>query len=103
MMNLGHCHLLFGCHVTDSDMAPGFHVREKKRGGSELSHLGMSSPVSIHRCWPSFVSNGVLHVHSWVFFAVLVVVAVSDTAFPCCCWLGCQWVFAMVVGGPWRL
>ena len=32
-MNDGH-HLSFGCHVADSDVAPGLHVnRRKERGG----------------------------------------------------------------------
>ena len=51
-------------------MAPAFHVREKKDGGGELADLGASLPVSVHRCWPLFVSGGVIHIPSWAFFVV---------------------------------
>ena len=30
----------------------------KKEGGAELTHLGLSSPMSVHVCWPLFVSCG---------------------------------------------
>jgi len=38
-------------------------LSEKSMGGGKLSHLSSSSPVSIHRCWLSFVSGGVICVH----------------------------------------
>jgi len=76
MMTLGH-HLLFGCHVAGSDVAPGFHI-SVKWGGGELSHLGSSSLVSVHGCWLSFVSGGVICVHFQVFFIV------SGCAGGCC-------------------
>ena len=61
----------FRCHVADGDVAPAFRVREKKgRGGGELADLGASSPVSVCRCWPSFVSGGVIRIPSWAFFVV---------------------------------
>ena len=28
----GHC-LSFGCHIADSDVAPGLHVNRRKEGG----------------------------------------------------------------------
>jgi len=58
-MILGH-HLSFHCHITDGNVAPASRVREDKGGGSELADLNRSSPVSIHRCWPSFVSQVVI-------------------------------------------
>ena len=50
-------------------------VLEKKKwgGGSELAHLGVSSIVSICRCWSLVVRGGVVHVlcvRSWVFFVI---------------------------------
>jgi len=62
----------FCCHVTDGDVAPAFCVREKKGGGGggELADLCALSPVSVHRCWPSFVSGGVVRIPSWAFFVI---------------------------------
>ena len=37
-----------------------------------MSHLGSSLPVSVRRCWPSFVSGGVVRVHVGAFFVVWV-------------------------------
>jgi len=50
-----------------------FVLEKKKGGGNELAHLGASSPVSVCRCWSSFVRGGVIRVrcvHSWAFFVV---------------------------------
>ena len=69
MMNLGHS-LSFGCHIADGDVAPGFHITGLNRGGGELSHLSLSSLVSVHGCWPLFESGGVVCVHFWVFFII---------------------------------
>jgi len=32
-------------------------LSEKLMGGGKLSHLGSPLPVSVRRCWPSFVSR----------------------------------------------
>jgi len=68
-MILGH-RSSFHCHVADGDVAPAFRVREKKGGGGELADLGVSLPVSIRRCWLSFVSGGVVRIPSWAFFII---------------------------------
>ena len=44
--------------------------QKKKGGGSELADLSALSPVSVCRCWPLFVSGGVVHIRSWVFFVI---------------------------------
>jgi len=70
-MTILGCCSSFHCHVTDGNVAPAFCVREKKgRGGGELADLGVSLPVSVRRCWPSFVSGGVVRIPSWAFFVV---------------------------------
>jgi len=36
------CCSSFGCHIADSDLAPGLHVRKMSGGGAdELAHLGL--------------------------------------------------------------
>jgi len=92
-MILGHWSL-FHCHVADSNVAPASHVRENKGGGRELADLDTSSPVSVHRCWPSFVSQVVVgfggcslsfvgsHLHLWAVVFVFWPVVVT----------GCLWV-----------
>ena len=50
-----------------------FVLEKKKGGGSELAHLGASLPVSVRRCWLSFVRGGVVRVRcvrSWAFFVI---------------------------------
>ena len=64
-------------HLVATSLTATWHLHfvleKKKGGGSELAHLGASSPVSVHRCWSSFVRGGVvcvLCVRSWAFFVV---------------------------------
>jgi len=50
-----------------------FMLEKRKGGGNELAHLSESSPVSVRRCWLSFVRGGVVRVRcvrSWVFFVI---------------------------------
>ena len=101
MTNLGHCSS-FGFHIADGDVAPGFCIRGLNRGGGELSHLSSSLLVSICRCWPSFVSGGVICVHFWVFFVIWGCVVAHDVVLPHCCWLFHCWLCAMVVGSRWQ-
>jgi len=45
-----------GCHITVSNVAPDL-LSEKSMGQRRAAHLSLPSPVSIQRCWPSFVSR----------------------------------------------
>jgi len=58
----------FGCHVANSDVAPGSRVREVSGGGRWASHLGSLSSGSVRACWPSFVGRGGLFcvLRRWV-------------------------------------
>ena len=109
--------LVFGCHVTVSDVAPGFPVSKESGGRGVFTHLGWVD-VPHRRCcvvsiWPALVHlvpwrcRVVLVVlgHSVVGWStrvhrlglsVLVVVAVSDMALPHCRWLFLLWI---AVGG----
>jgi len=61
------------CHLVATLLTVTWHLdllSENQWGGGELSHFGSSSPVSVCGCWPSFVSSGVVCVHSWAFFIV---------------------------------
>ena len=46
-------HLLFGCHIADSDMAPGLRVNKGKEGGgcTDLPDVDGDDIVRLHhRC-----------------------------------------------------
>jgi len=45
MMTNDECQLLFSCHIAESNMLPGFSVREMSGGG--VTHLGLSLSVSM--------------------------------------------------------
>ena len=46
-MNDDH-HSLFGCHITDSNMAPGLHVNNRKEGGRCTDSTDVDSDNVVH-------------------------------------------------------
>jgi len=80
---------------------------EKIRGGqSKLADLDMSLPVSIRRCWPSFVSQVVIGfggcLLSFVGDCLHFLAGCGDGVFVGCRWLqvsccGCRWWCCWVV------
>ena len=68
--------LVFGCHITVSDMAPGFPVSKESGGRGVFTHLGWVDVPHRRRCVTS-IWLALIHLVTWCCRVVLVVLGHS--------------------------